>query len=161
MPWRKRSWRRGRGGAIETTGQLAELIEAVIPRRGKRHPATRVFQALRIAVNDELNHLERALELTVSCLKPGGRLAIISFHSLEDRMVKRFLRLHSQQTLDRPEWPEPKPNPECFFSLPMKKPRVPGTYELKGNPRARSAKLRVAVRLDEADQEKSTKTEQK
>ena len=101
-------------GRIETTGQLAALVETVIPRRGKRHPATKGFQALRIAVNDELNHLERVLELTAPCLKPGGRLAIISFHSLEDRMVKRFLRQHSQQILDRPEWPEPKPNPECF-----------------------------------------------
>lgn len=134
-------------GRIETTGQLVGLVETVIPRRGKRHPATKVFQALRIAVNDELGHLQRALGKSVACLKPGGRLAIISFHSLEDRMVKHFLRRHSQAMLDRPEWPEPKPNPECFFSLPMKKPRVPGAYELEGNPRARSAKLRVAVRL--------------
>ena len=133
---------------IETTEQLATLIESVIPRRGRRHPATKVFQALRIEVNDELGHLRRALEKTSSCLKPGGRLAIISFHSLEDRIVKRFLRKHSQATLDRPEWPEPKLNPECFFSLPMKKPRIPGTYELEANPRSRSAKLRVAVRLD-------------
>lgn len=132
---------------IETTEQLADLIESVIPRRGRRHPATKVFQALRIAVNDELGHLHAALGKTVSCLKPGGRLAVISFHSLEDRIVKRFLRQHSQVTLDRPEWPEPKPNPECFFSLPMKKPCVPGAYELKANPRARSAKLRVAIRL--------------
>lgn len=134
-------------GRIESTGQLAGLIERVIPRRGKRHPATKVFQALRIAVNDELGHLQRALGKSVACLKPGGRLAIISFHSLEDRMVKQFLRRHSQAMLDRPEWPEPKSNPEYFFSLPMKKPRVPGRYELEGNPRARSAKLRVAVRL--------------
>ncbi len=132
---------------IETTGQLAGLVEMVIPRRGRRHPATKVFQALRIAVNDELGHLQRALEKSVLCLKPGGRLAVISFHSLEDRMVKHFLRKHSQPRLDRPEWPAPKPNPECFFSLPMKKPQTPGTYELEANPRARSAKLRVAVRL--------------
>ncbi len=132
---------------IETTGQLAALVETVIPRRGRRHPATKVFQALRMAVNDELGHLRRALEKTVFCLKPGGRLAIISFHSLEDRMVKRFLRQHSLTMLDRPEWPEPKANPECFFSLPVKKPYVPGAYELEENPRARSAKLRVAIRL--------------
>ncbi len=139
-------------GRIETTGQLAALIESVIPRRGRRHPATKVFQALRIAVNDELGHLQRALEKTVFCLKPGGKLAIISFHSLEDRMVKRFLRQHSLAMLDRPEWPEPKVNPECFFSLPMKKPWVPGTYELENNPRARSAKLRAAVRLGSESQ---------
>ncbi|MFK5921974.1 MAG: 16S rRNA (cytosine(1402)-N(4))-methyltransferase RsmH [Verrucomicrobiota bacterium] len=132
---------------IETTGQLAALVESVIPRRGKRHPATKVFQALRIAVNDELGHLQRALEKTIVCLKPGGRLAIISFHSLEDRMVKRFLRQHSLAMLDRPEWPEPKVNPQCFFSLPMKKPYVPGAYELECNARSRSAKLRAAVRL--------------
>lgn len=132
---------------IETTGQLAALVETVIPRRGRRHPATKVFQALRMAVNDELGHLRRALEKTASCLKPGGRLAVISFHSLEDRIVKRFLRQHSLAMLDRPEWPEPKANPECFFSLPMKKPYVPGAYELEKNPRARSAKLRAAIRL--------------
>ncbi|NOX98418.1 MAG: 16S rRNA (cytosine(1402)-N(4))-methyltransferase RsmH [Verrucomicrobia bacterium] len=137
---------------IKTTGQLADLIETVIPRRGRRHPATKIFQALRIAVNDELGHLQRALVKTVSCLKPGGRLAVISFHSLEDRIVKRFLRKHSLTTLDRPEWPEPKPNPECFFSLPMRKPCVPGAYELEVNARARSAKLRVALRLGTADE---------
>lgn len=134
-------------GRIETTAQLAGLVEGVIPRRGKRHPATKVFQALRIAVNDELGQLQRALEKSAACLKPGGKLAVISFHSLEDRMVKHFLRRHSQAMLDRPEWPGPKPNPECYFSLAMKKPQLPGAYELEGNPRARSAKLRVAVRL--------------
>lgn len=141
---------------IERTGQLADLIANVIPRRGRRHPATKVFQALRIAVNDELGHLRRALEKTVSCLKPGGRLAIISFHSLEDRIVKHFLRQHSLATLDRPEWPEPRPNPEYFFSLPMKKPRAPEAYELEANPRSRSAKLRVAVRLGGGNDQKKS-----
>ncbi|MCF6314274.1 MAG: 16S rRNA (cytosine(1402)-N(4))-methyltransferase RsmH [Verrucomicrobiales bacterium] len=146
-------------GRIETTGQLAALVESVIPRRGKRHPATKVFQALRMAVNDELGHLQKALEKSVNCLKPGGRLAIISFHSLEDRIVKRFLRQHSMAMLDRPEWPEPKPNPECYFSLPVRKPYAPGASELENNPRARSAKLRIAIRLesDGGDLEKRNK----
>lgn len=146
-------------GRIETTGQLVALVESVIPRRGKRHPATKVFQALRIAVNDELGHLHKALEKSVNCLKPGGRLAIISFHSLEDRIVKRFLRQHSMAMLDRPEWPEPKRNPECYFSLPVRKPYAPSASELANNPRARSAKLRVAIRLgsDGGDLEKRNK----
>ncbi len=136
---------------ITSARQLADLVEKVVPRRGKRrHPATRVFQALRIAVNDELHALELALQGAVSWLNPGGRLVVISFHSLEDRIVKRFMRRHSQMWLDRPEWPEPKPNPDYHFSLVVKRALRPSPEEVARNPRARSAKMRVAERLNHA-----------
>ena len=108
------------------TLQLAHMIESVVPRRGKTHPATKVFQALRIAVNTELDELERALPDMVDLLKPGGRLLIISFHSLEDRIVKRFFKEHPD------------------LELVNKKVIVADQEEVKENPRARSAKLRVA-----------------
>jgi 16S rRNA (cytosine1402-N4)-methyltransferase len=116
---------------IVTTTALAELIEAIIGRRGKIHPATRVFQALRIAVNDELGQLEAALPDMVEILKPGGRLAIISFHSLEDRIVKRFMKSHSGTE----------------FNILTKKVIKPSQEEIRLNTRARSAKLRVAEKL--------------
>ncbi|OGL95953.1 16S rRNA (cytosine(1402)-N(4))-methyltransferase [Candidatus Uhrbacteria bacterium RIFOXYB12_FULL_58_10] len=116
---------------ITTTLQLAELVASVIRRRGKIHPATRVFQALRIAVNDELGELERALPVFVELLRPGGRLAIISFHSLEDRMIKRFILSQEGNTLQ---------------SL-TKHVITPSEEEIRSNPRSRSAKLRVAERL--------------
>ncbi len=137
------------GCPIATTTRLAETVERVIPRRGrKRHPATRVFQALRIAVNDELQHLEKALQSSVSWLKPGGRLVVISFHSLEDRIVKRFMRRHSQVWIDRPEWPERKPNPDYHFDLVVRRAIRPSAEEIAANPRARSARMRVAERVD-------------
>ncbi|MCB1231726.1 MAG: 16S rRNA (cytosine(1402)-N(4))-methyltransferase RsmH [Verrucomicrobiae bacterium] len=129
------------------TLELAGLIASVLPRGGAKHPATRVFQALRIAVNEELVRLNEALAKSIDCLKPGGALAVITFHSLEDRIVKQFMRRHSEKTIDRPEWPAPKPNPEYFFDLPGRKPIAPSVEEQKANPRARSAKLRVAVRV--------------
>ncbi len=132
---------------IERTLELADLVASVLPRGGGKHPATRVFQALRIAVNDELGHLAMALEKSAGCLKPGGVLAVITFHSLEDRMVKRFLRRRSDKTIDRPEWPAPKPNPERCFDLVVRKPIAPSAEEQGANPRARSAKLRWAVRV--------------
>jgi 16S rRNA (cytosine1402-N4)-methyltransferase len=115
---------------IETTGQLADLVRRCVPRaRGRRHPidpATRVFQALRIAVNDELGALDRLLAQLPDCLKPGGRAAIISFHSLEDRRVKQAFR-----------------NREVYVEL-TRKPVQATEDEIRNNPRARSAKLRVA-----------------
>lgn len=132
---------------IERTLELARLVESVLPRGGAKHPATRVFQALRIAVNDEMLRLEEALGQTVGCLKPGGVLAIITFHSLEDRMVKQYLRRHSEKTIDRPEWPEARPNPERYFELLTKKPVAPSVSEQEANPRSRSAKLRAAIRV--------------
>ena len=117
--------------AIATTGQLADLVRSCVPRsRGHSiDPATRVFQALRIAVNDELGALERFLVVLPECLKPGGRAAVISFHSLEDRLVKRAFR--SKET-----WQEL-----------TRKPLTASEDEARRNPRARSAKLRVAQRL--------------
>ncbi len=135
---------------FECTTDLAGLVASLRPRRGKAHPATRVFQALRIAVNNELRALEEAPAEVPRWLRPGGRLVIISFHSLEDRIVKSFLRRCSQPRLDRPEWPEPRPNPEHYFKLVMQKGLAPSNEEIKTNPRARSARLRVAERLPTA-----------
>ena len=134
---------------IETTDELAAVVETVIPRFSGKHPATRVFQALRIAVNDELGELKRGLEASLSCLKSGGRLAVITFHSLEDRIVKQFLKKHAQPMLDRPEWPEPRPNPDWHFERRLPKPVVPSAEEIAANPRARSSRLRVGVRRSE------------
>lgn len=131
---------------IETTGRLAEVVASVVPKVGRKHPATRVFQAIRIAVNRELEVLEEGLEKVVDLLAPGGVLAVISFHSLEDRIVKRFLRARSEKWLDRPEWPEPRPNPDYSFDLPFRKPVTPTEEEIAKNARARSSKLRVAVK---------------
>ncbi|MFH1089850.1 MAG: 16S rRNA (cytosine(1402)-N(4))-methyltransferase RsmH [Candidatus Uhrbacteria bacterium] len=114
-----------------TTTDLAQLIEVITPRRGKVHPATKVFQALRIVTNDELGELERALPEIVEILKPGGRLAIITFHSLEDRIVKAFFRKQENKTL----------------KIINKHVIVPSEEEIKVNPRSRSAKLRVAEKL--------------
>ncbi|MBI4437705.1 16S rRNA (cytosine(1402)-N(4))-methyltransferase RsmH [Candidatus Uhrbacteria bacterium] len=114
---------------IQTTRQLVACLERVLPRQGKAHGATRVFQALRIAVNDELGQLERALPDFVDLLVPGGRIAIISFHSLEDRLVKRFLKSRMD------------------LRLVNKRVITPSQEEVRKNPRARSAKLRVAEKL--------------
>ena len=140
---------------ILTTTHLAAVVQRVRPRRGKTHPATKVFQALRIAVNEELENLQLAMEHAYQWLKPGGRLVIITFHSLEDRMVKNFMRRQTEQWLDRPEWPEPKPNPDRHFQLVRRKALRPSAEEVKKNPRARSAKLRVVERVKQ--HEKSAK----
>lgn len=132
---------------IETTLQLADLVASVSPKRGKRNPATQVFQALRIAVNDELAALHDFLAAAPRWLKPGGRLAVISFHSLEDRIVKQTLAHLSAPFLDRPEWPEPRKNPDCVLKLITRKPVQASEQETELNPRARSAVLRVAERL--------------
>jgi 16S rRNA (cytosine1402-N4)-methyltransferase len=130
-----------------TTFDLVRSVESVIPRRGKAHPATRVFQALRIAVNRELEALMGGLDALSRHLAPGGRLGIISFHSLEDRGVKQFFQLRTSPTLDRPDWPAPRPNPDWIFRKVTGKPVVAADEELQRNPRARSAKLRVVERL--------------
>jgi 16S rRNA (cytosine1402-N4)-methyltransferase len=131
---------------FSTTAELAQAIEAALPRRGPRHPATRVFQALRIAVNDELGTIERALPLLAEQIKPGGRFAVITFQSLEDRLVKQFFRKVTQEWMDRPEWPEPKRNPSFGFRSLTSRPVEPSEEELAANPRSRSAKLRVIER---------------
>jgi 16S rRNA (cytosine1402-N4)-methyltransferase len=132
---------------ILTTLQLATVIAEACPKHGKRHPATQAFQALRIAVNDELGALRDFLQEAPRWLKPGGRIAVITFHSLEDRIVKQALQRLSTRFLDRPEWPEPRPNPECLLSLVTRKPVEASANEVALNPRARSARLRVAQRL--------------
>ena len=135
---------------FETTGQLAELIERLAPRRGKRtHPATAVFQALRLAVNDEIGSLKQGLNGALKVLKPGGRLAVITFHSLEDRVVKDFGRARARDYtftggMDVPELREPRA-PE--LKLVTRKPLKPGEAERAENPRSRSAQLRVMERL--------------
>lgn len=132
---------------ITTTGQLADIIASVLPRKGRQHPATRSFQALRIAVNDELGALEDLLKSGIDLLAPGGRFAVITFHSLEDRAVKRFFERVTKAEIDRPEWPAPRPNPECAAKLITKKPVTAGAQELADNPRSRSAKLRVIEKI--------------
>jgi 16S rRNA (cytosine1402-N4)-methyltransferase len=133
-----------------TTRQLAELIERISPRHGKKsHPATKVFQALRIAVNDEIGSLERGLVGALNLLKPGGRLAVITFHSLEDRVVKRFGRERARDysfagEVDIPELRVPR-QPE--LSLVSRKAVLPGEVELATNPRSRSAQLRVFEKI--------------
>ncbi len=132
---------------VERTLQLADLVESVVPRKGRIHPATRIFQALRMAVNEELPCLEVALGKAVDALVPGGILAVITFHSLEDRIVKQFLRARSEKEIDRPEWPEPRSNPDYCVDLPHRKPISPSEIEIEANSRARSAKLRVARKV--------------
>jgi 16S rRNA (cytosine1402-N4)-methyltransferase len=132
--------------AITTTKRLVEVVEQASPRRGKRHPATLVFQALRIGVNDELGALEAFLEEAPKWLRSGGRLGIISFHSLEDRLVKRAFQRMSAKWLDRPEWPEPRANPDFCLNLVTRKVIVPTRQEIESNPRSRSARMRVAER---------------
>lgn len=128
-----------------TTTELAELIAA--GRQGPRHPATRVFQALRISVNDEIGSLERALPDLAALLTPGARLAIITFHSLEDRIVKHFFRRHSVAEIDDPTWPAPRPNLERIFNLLTPRSLTASPKELASNPRSRSARLRVVEKL--------------
>src|SRR5258705_9428566 len=126
---------------------LARTIEKLVGRHGRQHPATQVFQALRMEVNDELGALEQGLRVLTPRLERGGRIAVITFHSLEDRIVKNFFRDHSKEWLDRPEWPEPRRNPDCDFALVTSKPIEPGEEEQRANPRSRSAKLRAAEKI--------------
>jgi 16S rRNA (cytosine1402-N4)-methyltransferase len=129
------------------TLQLADCIARVIPKRSQIHPATRCFQAIRIAVNRELDELAAGLEAVSAALAPGARFGVISFHSLEDRVVKHFFRERATEFLDRPEWPAPRPNPKYIFRLITSRPVIPTDAEIERNPRARSAKLRVVERL--------------
>jgi len=124
-----------RAKPIETTFQLIEIIKSVIPRKyqaGRLHPATRTFQALRIVVNDELNNLEKTLPQAINVLNRGGRLVVISFHSLEDRIVKNFLK---------------KCGGDAYVKLITKKPIGPSKEEIIKNPRSRSAKLRACQKF--------------
>jgi 16S rRNA (cytosine1402-N4)-methyltransferase len=133
--------------SFRETMQLARAIEKIVWRHGRRHPATQVFQALRMEVNDELGALADGLRALVSRLESGSRIAVITFHSLEDRIVKNYFRDHSREMLDRPEWPEPRPNPDYELRSITGKPVEPGAEEQRINPRSRSAKLRVAEKI--------------
>jgi 16S rRNA (cytosine1402-N4)-methyltransferase len=143
------------GEAIATTGALAEIVRGAVPAPRDAHdPATRTFQALRIAVNDELGELDRGLAAAERVLAPGGRLAVVAFHSLEDRRVKNFLRARSGQT---PRGSRHAPDAASrdtvsgrvrapSFEVPQRRPVGPGPAEIAANPRARSARLRSAIR---------------
>ena len=134
---------------FERTGKLADLVSRVLGRRhdDAKHPATRTFQALRLYVNDELGELERGIEAAERILKPGGRLAVVSFHSLEDRIVKRFLQSHAgKQAKSSRYLPGEAQGPAPAFELPERHGIEPSEDETAANPRARSARLRWAIR---------------
>ena len=132
---------------LRTTGELASIVRGAVRRRERRiHPATRTFQALRIAVNRELEALSAALPQAVQLLRPGGRLAIIAFHSLEDRIVKQFFRRESQDCLCSPELPVCICQHQATLNILTRKPIRPSTVEVERNSRSRSARLRVAER---------------
>ena len=133
---------------VRTTDRLAGVVAGVVPADGRIHPATRTFQALRIAVNDELGELDLGLEAAERLLAPGGRLAVVSFHSLEDRAVKRFLRERSGAAPggSRHRPPASPAHPTSFRLLHRRAAR-PGAAEIAANPRARSARMRAAERL--------------
>jgi 16S rRNA (cytosine1402-N4)-methyltransferase len=141
---------RRRDKRIETTGELAEIVRRAVGPSAKDEsdPATRAFQALRIAVNDELGELERGLVAAEQVLAPGGRLAVVSFHSLEDRAVKDFVRAHSGRTPAPSRHAPPRTaQPAATLREVSRKPVSPSAAEVSANPRARSARLRVAEKV--------------
>jgi len=144
--------RRRRREPITRTGELVDAVRAAIPapaRFGDGHPAKRVFQALRIAVNDELGAVERALPAALDMLRPGGRLAVISFHSLEDRIVKRFLREQERGCVCPPDFPVCVCGHEPVLRALHRKAIRPTPREVAANPRASSARLRTAVKVSD------------
>jgi len=132
---------------LQTTRQLAAAIESVLPRKGHIHPATRTFQALRIAVNQELERVENVLPQAIAALRSGGRLAIISFHSLEDRIVKEYFRRESKDLVNPPYERIYEVEKKATLKEINRKVIIPGEAEVKANPRARSAKLRIAEKM--------------
>jgi 16S rRNA (cytosine1402-N4)-methyltransferase len=136
-----------RGRPVRTTLQLARVVARAAGRRGRIHPATRTFQALRIAVNGELEALSKVLPQTVAVLATGGRVAIISFHSLEDRLVKEFMTRESRDCICPPEVPVCACAHKRTLRILSKKPARPTEEEVRQNPRSRSARLRVAERV--------------
>jgi 16S rRNA (cytosine1402-N4)-methyltransferase len=142
--------RRRRSQPFERTADLVEVIKAAIPapaRFGEGHPAKRVFQALRIEVNDELGALERALPAALEMLRPGGRLGVISFHSLEDRIVKQFLRKQEHGCTCPPDFPVCVCGSEATMRATPRRAVRPSAAEVSRNPRAQSARLRVGTRV--------------
>jgi 16S rRNA (cytosine1402-N4)-methyltransferase len=143
--------RRREGQPFERTGELVETIKSAIPaprRFGDGHPAKRVFQALRITVNEELESLERALPAALAMLRPGGRVAVISFHSLEDRIVKRFFAAEARGCVCPPDLPVCVCGREPRLRLVTRKAVRPSPQEVADNPRSASARLRVAARTE-------------
>lgn len=138
---------REKGARFETTTDLADFVERIVGRHGGHHPATRVFQALRMEVNDELGELVRALDGGLAILKPGGRFAVITFESLSDRIVKRFFAAHVGKMRALQQGGEAWEGAEPKARAITKKAVVAGAEELELNPRARSAKLRVVERV--------------
>lgn len=135
---------------LRTTGELSRMVRGVVGAGDHRiNPATRTFQALRIAVNDELGQLERFLEPAVRALRPGGRIAVIAFHSLEDRIVKHTLRRLAGRCTCPPDLPECRCEPQRVVRVLTASPIRPGDDELEANPRSRSSRLRAAERLGE------------
>jgi len=132
---------------IDTTLQLATVIERTVGFRGKIHPATKTFQALRITVNQELQRLETALKQVANILFLGGRLVVISFHSLEDRLVKHYMRQESRDCICPPRTPVCVCGHKAVFKLITKKVITPSLAEILANPRSRSARMRVAERV--------------
>lgn len=133
---------------LQDTAQLAGLVARITGRRpGQIHPATRTFQALRIAVNQELQNLEEFLPQALQVLSPGGRLAVLSYHSLEDRLVKQYLRRESLDCICPPQQPVCTCGHRAILKEISRRPILPSTEEVRQNPRARSAKLRIAERL--------------
>ena len=139
-------------GEIVTTERLAELVEAAKGgRRGRIHPATKVFQAIRMTINDELGHLERGLEATLRVVRQGGRVVVITFHSLEDRMVKQFFRRHEGRMASLPQGGEEWEGEEPRVERVVRKVVKPSEVEVRENPRARSAKVRAVTVLEQGD----------
>ncbi|MDO9515319.1 MAG: 16S rRNA (cytosine(1402)-N(4))-methyltransferase RsmH [Syntrophales bacterium] len=135
---------------IRTTGELAAIIAGALPGRLKQkriHPATKTFQALRIAVNNELENLHTAIESGIDMLEEGGRFSIIAFHSLEDRMVKNLFRSWEKGCICPPDFPVCCCNRKSKLKVLTRRPVMPGEAEIISNPRARSARLRTAVRI--------------
>lgn len=135
---------------LETTGDLVDVIKRAIPAAARRegpHPAKRTFQALRIAVNDELGVLERGLDQVIRCLAPGGRVAVITFHSLEDRIVKEKMQSWLGRCTCPPVFPVCVCGAKPIAKLIIRKPILPSETEIEENPRSRSAKLRIAEKL--------------
>ena len=134
---------------IETTGQLAELVKRAVPAKGEAHPEKRTFQAIRIEVNRELDVIEPTLDAALDCMNPGGRIAVITFHSLEDRIVKQFFAAAAKGCTCPPDIPVCVCGKKPRGTIVTRKPILPGEDECIRNPRAKSAKLRVFERNGE------------
>jgi len=146
----RKKLKKERGRGIGTVGELVKIIESAVPafyKRGKIHPATKTFQALRVATNDELGALSEVLPRAAEALKPGGRLVVISYHSLEDRIVKNFFKENSLKNVKQSKYGEKRQTEKADLKILTKKVIVPSDEEIKNNPRSRSAKLRAAEKL--------------